>query len=442
MIINRYYIDCLSQASYLLGDERSGQALLVDPRRDVADYLHDADEADLRIVGVMNTHFHADFLAGHLEVAEATGAWIGYGAKAEADYPIRRFAHGDRLRLGDLEIEVLETPGHTWESISLLVHEPGRGEPSAVFTGDALFIGDVGRPDLAVAVGADPRELAQAMHRTVSLFRGLPDSVRVFPGHGAGSACGRNLSDAPESTIGEQRATNPALQPLSEEEFVDRLLQGQPSIPRYFSQDAIANRRVHPLLDTTAPAPIAPEAVPAGTLLIDGRDAARFSLGTLPAAINVDLNGRFAETVGMFADLADEVVVVVSEDRAAEARTRLGRVGIDNVLGYVSEEALLDSALVEAAPRVQPENVQDLLAQDSVVFVDVRNPGEYASGGIPGAVRIPLAELASRAAEIGRNRPIVAYCASGRRSSTAASYLRGTGLAATDLAGGYAALRS
>ncbi len=223
MILEQYYISCLSQGSYLIGDESSGQALVVDPRRDIEDYLADAERYGLTIVGVVNTHFHADFVAGHLELAARTGAWIGYGRRAEAEYAIRRLAHGERISLGEVEVEVLETPGHTWESISLLVRERAGDEvPAAVLTGDALFVGDVGRPDLAVSLGASADELARALYSSVhDVLMALPDDVRLLPGHGAGSACGKNLSDELQSTIGAQRDTNPSVQPMSEDAFVD-----------------------------------------------------------------------------------------------------------------------------------------------------------------------------------------------------------------------------
>lgn len=210
MIFHQYYLDCLSQASYLIADEKTGRAVVVDPRRDVAEYLADATARDLTVVGVINTHFHADFVAGHLELADQTGAWIGYGRRAETEYPIRPLAEGERIPLGDVTLRIMETPGHTPESISVLVYEhPDDTVPYGVLTGDALFIGDVGRPDLLASVGVGAEELGAMLHDSVQnkLMR-LPDAVRVFPAHGAGSACGKNLSTAKRSTIGEQRATN------------------------------------------------------------------------------------------------------------------------------------------------------------------------------------------------------------------------------------------
>ena len=222
MIFTQYYLDCLSQASYLIADEGTGQAIVVDPRRDVEDYLADAQERGLQIVGVIDTHFHADFIAGHHEVAKATGAWIGFGEAANADFPIRKLADGERISLGEVTLEIMSTPGHTPESISILVYEHAEDEVAyGVLTGDALFIGDVGRPDLLASVGVTADELGRMLYDSVQRkLMSLPDQVRVFPAHGAGSACGKNLSTEKQSTIGEQRRFNYACQPMSEEKFV------------------------------------------------------------------------------------------------------------------------------------------------------------------------------------------------------------------------------
>ncbi len=251
MILEQYYIECLSHASYLVGDETTGRAVVVDPRRDITEYLDDAAKHGLTIEGVINTHFHADFVSGHLELVQATGAWIGFGAAAQTDYPIRRLSDGQHLSLGEVDLEILSTPGHTWESISVLVRERAGGvDPVAVLTGDALFIGDVGRPDLANLGDGSTTDLARAMYRTIHdrLLR-LPDHVTVMPAHGAGSSCGKNLSAELTSTIGVQRRTNPSTQPMTEAEFVELITHGQPAAPAYFSVDAAMNKRVHPLLD-------------------------------------------------------------------------------------------------------------------------------------------------------------------------------------------------
>ncbi|MBU6217125.1 MAG: MBL fold metallo-hydrolase, partial [Acidobacteria bacterium] len=238
MIFEQHYLDCLSQASYLVGDERTGRAVVVDPRRDVADYVASAAEHGLRIELVIETHFHADFLSGHLELAAATGAEIGVGAAGTPSFPHRPLAHGERIELGDVVLEIRATPGHTPESISVVVWDlatdPGR--PYGVLTGDTLFIGDVGRPDLLASVGVSAEELGRHLHRSLhEQLLTLPDGTRVFPGHGAGSACGRQLSTETVSTIGEQRRSNYALADMTVERFLEVVTEGQPAAPGYFS---------------------------------------------------------------------------------------------------------------------------------------------------------------------------------------------------------------
>lgn len=253
MIFTQYYLDCLSQASYLIGDETTGRAVVVDPRRDVGEYLADAHARGLRIEGVVNTHFHADFVSGHLELAERTGAWIGYGRRASGtEFDVRALTGGERIPLGDVVLEILETPGHTPESISVLVYEhTGDSVPYGVLTGDALFIGDVGRPDLLASLGSTADELARMLYDSVQhKLMALPDEVRVFPAHGAGSACGKNLSTERQSTIGLQRLMNYACAPMTEEDFVAIVTEGQPSAPGYFGYDAVLNRKRRELLDT------------------------------------------------------------------------------------------------------------------------------------------------------------------------------------------------
>jgi glyoxylase-like metal-dependent hydrolase (beta-lactamase superfamily II) len=246
MIFEQYYLDCLSHASYLIGDETTGRAVVVDPQRDISLYLVAAERLGLVIDRVIETHFHADFLSGHLELADATGAVITYGAAAAglAAYPIEALPHGTRLSLGEVELEILETPGHTPESICVLVREHGGDEvPYGVLTGDTLFIGDVGRPDLLASVGVTADELARLLYRSVQdILMALPDAVRVYPAHGAGSACGRNLSTETVSTIGEQKRSNYAMLPMTEAQFVAVVTEGQPSAPPYFVYDATLNK--------------------------------------------------------------------------------------------------------------------------------------------------------------------------------------------------------
>lgn len=453
MILEQFYLQCLSHASYLIGDEGTGRAIIVDPRRDVDEYLADARRRGLRIEGVINTHFHADFVSGHLELAAATGAWIGFGEAAKTDYPIRRLRHGERISLGAVEIEVLATPGHTWESISLLVRDGA--EPVAVLTGDSLFIGDVGRPDLANLGGTTNTALARAMYGTIhKTLLALPDEVRVMPAHGAGSSCGKNLSAALVSTIGEQRLTNPAVQPMTEDDFVALITSGQPAVPGYFSTDADLNRRVHALFDSARTVPALTDAElrdvlsGADAVVIDTRAPEEFAVGHLAGSVNVGLGGRFAETCGMVAEIGDPIVAITNPGHEQEALLRLSRIGYDNVVGvYDTRSGESGSAFpaslsefVEHTDRVTVAELADLLQQNSITLLDVRNLGERESGYIAGSLHIPLAELARRVSEVPDGRPVVVHCQSGWRSSVAASFLRAQGRsAATDLLGGYAA---
>ena len=298
-IRDRYYLDCLSQASYLIGDETSGQAVIVDPRRDVAEYLADARAAGLRIIGVINTHFHADFVSGHLELAQETGAWIGYGDAARPEFDARLLADGERIDLGDVQLQIMTTPGHTPESITVLVFEhAGDTTPYAALTGDALFIGDVGRPDLLASVGTTADELGRQLYHSIQTkLMGLPDEVRVFPAHGAGSACGKNLSTERQSTIGDQRRTNYACQPMSEDEFVAVVTEGQPTAPGYFLFNATLNKQERDVRQSEASIPALNDdeiaaAIGAGAVIHDARPAADFSAGHLRGAVSVPVDGR------------------------------------------------------------------------------------------------------------------------------------------------------
>jgi hydroxyacylglutathione hydrolase len=449
MILEQYYIECLSHASHLIGDETSRRAIVVDPRRDISDYLTDADRYGLTIEGVINTHFHADFVSGHLELVEATGAWIGFGDAAQTEYPIRRLADGEHISLGTVDLEILSTPGHTWESISVLVRERADSPPMAVLTGDSLFIGDVGRPDLVNLGDGSSIDLARAMYSTIHrrLLR-LPDHVVVMPAHGAGSSCGKNLSTELTSTIGEQRRTNPAVQPMSEDEFVALVTHSQPAAPAYFSVDAAMNKRVHPLLDQARTVPsLSAESLRAalntGVRVLDTRTVDDFASGHLRGSVNVGLDGRFAETAGMVFAIDQPVALITYPGEEQQAALRLARVGSDIVIGYltIDRDGILPAELadlVQSAPRTTTPELTQLLAEDKVTVIDVRNPGERELGCIPGSHHIPLAQLRIRLDEVPPERPIVVHCAGGWRSSVAASLLRANGFeGVSDLAGGY-----
>ncbi len=452
MIFQQYELGCLSLFSYLIGDESTGRAVVVDPQRDVSQYVADAQRMGLRIERVLETHFHADFLSGHLELAAATGAVISYGDEAQADFPIEPLHHGERLSLGDVTLEIRQTPGHTPESISVVVWERADDpEPWGVLTGDTLFIGDVGRPDLLTSIGWTAEDLARRLFRSVhDQLLTLPDATRVFPAHGAGSACGKNLSTASESTIGEQRRTNYALAPMSEDDFVETVTQGQSVAPLYFMFAADSNRRERELLDDRGETPVLDlhqvlQLQGEGAAVVDGRPSDAFASGHLRGSINVGLDGRFAEYAGDVLRPDQAVVLVTDPGRENEARIRLARIGFDHVAGALSEiNAVLVAHpdLADRAPRMTAAEMETWRRSDPALqIVDVRNPNECAEGVVEGSLNLPLPNLLDRVGELDPSRPTVVYCAGGYRSATAASLLRSIGFATVaEIYGGYAAM--
>lgn len=454
VFFRQYDLACLSLYSYLIGDTTTGRAVVVDPQRDIGEYLTDAEANGLRIERVIETHLHADFLSGHLELAAATGAAISYGDAADTDFPIEPLVHGQRLDLGEVVLEVRHTPGHTPESVSIVVHERPDGPPWAVLTGDALFIGDVGRPDLLTSVGRTADDLARDLYRSVhEQLLTLPDETLVFPAHGAGSACGKHLSTAASSTIGEQRATNYALAPMTEDEFVAAVTEGQGVAPLYFAFAADANRHLHDLLDDHEPVPAlsVDEALAlgeAGAVLLDTRSPESFASGHLRGSINVGLDGRFAEYAGDVVRPGQQIVLVGDVGRGTEGRVRLARIGFDAVVGEVGDiEAVLADrpGLATPARRLTATDVAGWLAEDpELQVVDVRNPGETAGGDvISGARLVPLPQLLDHLDELDPTAPTVVYCAGGYRSSAAASTLRAHGFGhVADIIGGYGAWRT
>ena len=453
MFFRQYYLGCLSHASYLIGDPVTGLAVVVDPQRDVGEYLADAEAHGLRIVKVLETHFHADFLSGHLELHARTGAAIGYGRAAEgrAVFPIETFGDGDLIRLGEIVLEVRETPGHTPESISIVVYPHGEQQPPAgVLTGDTLFIGDVGRPDLLASVGVSAEELARLLYRSLhERILTLPDDTKVYPAHGAGSACGKNLSTETVSTIGEQRRVNYALAPMSEDRFVEVVTQGQSVAPLYFAFAAGRNREARPLLAEDEPVPmLSLDDVLAhqrlGAIVLDARDHQMFAAGHLRGSVNVGLGGRFAEYAGEIMRPGTPIVLVVCPGHEAEARTRLARIGFDSVIGALADplETLTAHAEhVEQLSRLSAEALAErIVTVPGLTIIDVRNAGEVASGMIPGARHIALPELLTQVETLDRSAPTVVYCAGGYRSAIASSLLRSLGFAdVSDLLGGYTA---
>jgi glyoxylase-like metal-dependent hydrolase (beta-lactamase superfamily II)/rhodanese-related sulfurtransferase len=448
MIFTQHYLACLSQGSYLIGDESTGRAVVVDPRRDIDDYLSEAAEHGLRIERVIETHIHADFLTGHLELAAATGAQICYSEDADVGFPVEPLQDGQRISLGEVTLEILATPGHTPESMCIVVYEHGDDEvPYGVLTGDTLFVGDVGRPDLLAGTGLSSETLARTLYDSLhdKLLK-LPDATRVFPAHGAGSACGKQLSSETSSTIGEQRRDNYALQLTDVDQFVAAITEGQAPRPRYFEFDSLRNRELRPLLDVKPP-PLLDiddvcEHARAGAILLDAREQAAYASGHLRGAVNVGLQGRFAESAGLIFPPDRDIVLVGDAALADESKTRLSRVGFDRVIGQLRDLPSVFTQrpdLVETASRVTAEQLAELLgSRPGLQLVDVRNPGETEDGVIPGAQEIPLPALTDSIESLDQREPVVAYCASGYRSLVAASVLRASGFAdVSDLVGGF-----
>jgi hydroxyacylglutathione hydrolase len=451
VILRQYYLGCLAHASYLVADEAGGVAAVVDPQRDVDEYVQDAHRLGCRIGHVFLTHFHADFVAGHLELRDREGARIYLGAGAAAEYEFTPLADGETLALGRVRLEVLETPGHSPESISIVVYdmdEVGRG-PHAVLTGDTLFIGDVGRPDLRAAMGWSADQLAGMLYDSLhSKLLRLPDETLVYPAHGAGSLCGKNLSTDTVSSIGVQRRYNYALQPMSRDEFVRVVTAELPEAPPYFSYDAVLNTKERPTLEQALEQELRPlglsEAlalVEAGAEVLDSRDPADFAGAHIVGSVNVGLGGSYASWAGTVLDRERPLVIVADPGRQEEAAVRLGRIGFDNVAGFLAGgmQAIEErSDLLARIERITAVTLAEQLAGPAPPLVlDVRAEPEWREGRIGRSVNIPLGQLLGRLDELPRERSLVVHCATGYRSSIAASLLRREGLERiADLVGG------
>lgn len=454
MILKQYYLGCLAHASYLIGEEACRTAVVVDPQRDIDQYLEDAQRQGLQIRYVFLSHFHADFVAGHLELRDRVGAKIYLGARAQAEYDFTPMKDGDTLELGKVRLQILETPGHSPESISILVYDLKKDDrnPYAVLTGDTLFIGDVGRPDLRASLGWSAAELGSMLYDSLhqKLLK-LPDETLLYPAHGAGSLCGKNLSEDTVSTIGIQRRYNYALQPMSKEAFVQIVTADQPEAPDYFRYDAILNTKEHPTLEKTLERTLKPLTLEEvlrlkneGAQLLDVRDSADFAGAHLIDSINIPLGGKYATWAGTLLDQGKPIVIIAEIGREEEAAIRLGRIGFDSVAGYLEGgmqplEARPD--LVRRTERITASTLAEQLASPQPpIVLDVRTKNEWQEKRIEGSFHIPLNDLKERIHEVPGNRPVVIHCASGYRSSIAVSLLEQHNREnVADLVGGIAA---
>src|SRR5947209_3546148 len=347
MILHQFYLNCLAHASYVIGDEETGVAAVVDPQRDIDQYLSFAEEHGLRIAHVVLTHLHADFVAGHLELRDRAGATIYLGAAASAEYAFTPLADGDRIALGRVRLQAIETPGHTPESISMAVYDLDRSatEPHAVLTGDTLFVGDVGRPDLRAALGWSAADLGARLYESLwTKLLALPDASLVYPAHGAGSLCGKALSKETVSTIGEQRRSNYALQPMSKTAFVEMVTTDQPDAPPYFTYDAVLNSKERPTLDAALARELNPMALDRvlalqadGAQVLDTRDPTEFAAAHLAGSVNIGLGGQYATWAGTVLNREQPIVIVADPGREHESAIRLGRIGFDHVAGYLKD---------------------------------------------------------------------------------------------------------
>jgi glyoxylase-like metal-dependent hydrolase (beta-lactamase superfamily II)/rhodanese-related sulfurtransferase len=442
MYFEQFYLGCLAHASYMLASE--GEAVVVDPQRDVEMYLKAAEANHVAIRHIFETHLHADFVSGHQELAARTGAQIYIGAEAGATFPHVAVRDGFRLQVGKMRIAVLETPGHTPESICLVVTDEEKAEtPWAILTGDTLFLGDVGRPDLSKRY--TPVQLAGMLYDNLhTKILKLADDVLVYPAHGAGSLCGRNMRAERVSTIGTERLTNYALQIKSREEFIRQLTSNLPARPEYFLQDAEINRTGAAALSDL---PVLPPIEPAelqrllaeGGIVLDVRPGDKFAAGHVPGSINIALSGQFASWAGALLGLAAHPVLIA--ESLSEARTRLARVGLEGVRGFLNggvESWRGEGFPLATLSQVSVQALSDQLQVSDVQVLDVRREPEWEAGHIEGAVWWPLDNFKVAPPEIDRDAPIAVHCKGGYRSMVACSLLQRAGFQnVVDVVGGF-----
>jgi len=454
MILKQFYLSCLAHASYLIGDETTGMAAVVDPQRDIGIYLSFAAEHKLTIKHVFLTHLHADFVAGHLELRDQLDAAIYLGARAQAEYKFIPLSDGSAVEFGTVRMKAIETPGHTPESISIAVYDLTRSDtvPHAVLTGDTLFVGDVGRPDLRASLGWSANDLGALLYESIqNKILPLPDESLVYPAHGAGSLCGKAISKETVSTIGEQRRLNYALQPMSKQAFIELVTADQPEAPPYFVYDAVLNSKERATLDEALQRELKPlelgrvlELQAGGAQILDTREPEEFASAHLEGTTNIGLSGQYATWVGTILNREKPIVVIANPGREMESAVRLGRIGFDNVAGYLQDgmQSLASRPdLTKTSERFSPPLAAEVLASEGAPqLVDVRTSLEREQKFIAGSVGMPLNRLLERSNELDKKQPVLVYCAGGYRSSIAASLLQQGGFSnVNEIAGGLAA---
>lgn len=437
MFFKQFFLGCLAHASYMIGSD--GVACVVDPQRDVDQYIEEAQKEGLTIKYIIETHLHADFVSGHKELASRTGAQVVFGEKAGATCPHKAVKDGDEITLGKVKLSFLETPGHTPESICVLIREEGEEFPSKVLTGDTLFVGDVGRPDLAGKKGFTSEQMASALYDSLhGKLMKLDDAVEVYPAHGAGSLCGKNMSTERSSTIGQQRKFNYALKPMSKEQFIEMMCSDLPEAPDYFSAAVEKNKQgAAALEELPKPAAVPPEgirkAVGEGVLVLDVRPGNQFGEGHIAGSINLGLGGQFASWAGSLIPIGTKMILVADDDAAVdEAVMRLARAGHEGVVGYLDGGMAAweknGLPVVKTAQISADELNKRLSTQKDLQVLDVRRPAEYEGGHVPGAINIPLNELRKNLTKLDKSRPTAVICASGYRSSAATCILKDYGM--------------
>ena len=427
MQFRQFYLGCLSHASYYIGS--GGEAAVIDPQRDVQQYLDQAEANGQRIKYIIETHSHADFVSGHIELAKKTGAKIVYGERANTQFETLKVKDGDALNVGDIELKFFETPGHTPESVTIAARDLSDPErPLKLFTGDTLFIGDVGRPDLIGSKGFTAEEMGGMLFDSLhEKIMPLPNDTEVYPAHGAGSLCGKSLSKETWSTLGEQKRFNYALQPMSKEEFVKLVSSDQPQVPAYFPKSAERNLEGPAAFeDLEKPRQLTTDEI-AGFdgVILDVRSESEYGSSHIPNAVNIGLRGKFATWAGTFVPVGTPVAVAANtQEQVDEAFMRLARVGIETLRGFV-----LMSEYAGETATVEQLDVSDTQTRitDEVQFVDVRQPGEFVGGHAPGTVNLPLNSLDREIDKLDPSKPTYVICQSGYRSSLATSLLENAG---------------